>query len=100
MMQMLRIVLKMVKAKISSNKPAVIVLDVMFPGQQNAGFELCRKVKNDDATKDIKVLMYSAVGDKYHMHFSTDDEFNPADAFIDKPISPQVLVKTIEELLS
>jgi CheY-like chemotaxis protein len=38
----------------SSNPPALILLDLMLPGI--SGFEVCRKLKDDPATREIPVL--------------------------------------------
>lgn len=50
--------------KIQENKPDLILLDVMMPGMD--GFEVCRRLKQNDATKDIPVIFVTAVTDNVH----------------------------------
>jgi signal transduction histidine kinase len=45
------------RAKIAS--PDLILLDIMMPGID--GFETCRRLKNDDATRDIPVVFMTAL---------------------------------------
>jgi CheY-like chemotaxis protein len=44
-----------------ADQPAVIILDVMMP--QLNGFEVCRQLKADRATRDIPVVMLTASND-------------------------------------
>lgn len=43
-----------------AEKPDVILLDVVMPGQD--GFATCRQLKRDPATKDIPVVMVTSKG--------------------------------------
>lgn len=43
------------------NKPDIILLDIIMPGID--GFEICRRLKNDDRHKDIPVIFMSALDD-------------------------------------
>jgi sigma-B regulation protein RsbU (phosphoserine phosphatase) len=42
-------------------RPDLILLDVMMPGMD--GFEVCRAIKTNDATRDIVIIFLSALGE-------------------------------------
>ncbi len=50
--------------KIREDKPDLILLDVMMPGMD--GFEVCRRLKQDDATKNIPIVFVTAATDNEH----------------------------------
>ena len=74
------------KAARSSNKPDLILLDIMMPEMD--GYEVCRQLKADESTKDIPVIFVSAMSE-------TLDETKGFDVgaidYITKPISPKTL---------
>jgi class 3 adenylate cyclase len=47
--------------KTDSEKPELILLDIMMPGMN--GYEVCRRLKADSETSDIPVLFVTALGD-------------------------------------
>ena len=47
--------------KVHEDKPDLILLDVMMPGMD--GFEVCRRLKQNEAVKDIPVIFVTAVSD-------------------------------------
>lgn len=76
-------------------KPDVILLDIMLPRMQ--GDELLDILKEDSATKDIKVIVLTAInfiGDKQ------DELSNKADDYILKiDVKPNQLVKRVTTLV-
>ncbi len=82
----------------------LIILDVMFPENASAGFEVARNLKEDGRTKEIPILMLSAVNDKgmFPGKFSSkdrDDAWLPVSEFVEKPIDPATLVTKVNTLL-
>jgi CheY-like chemotaxis protein len=82
-------------------KPDLIICDVMME-TDHSGFDLCREFKKATATKDIPVLMLTAVEQKYAFNFSSaagDETWLPVDGFIDKPVEASVLVAHVRKIL-
>ena len=48
------------QARLRSQKPDLVILDVILPGQ--SGFELCHSLKTNDDTKQIPVVICSSQG--------------------------------------
>lgn len=71
-------------------RPEVILLDLGLPGM--SGFEFCARVKSDEHTKDIRVLVLTAYGDEEHR---ARTKALGCELHLVKPIPPDVL----EELL-
>ncbi len=84
-------------------KPDVLILDVMFPENDSLGFELARKIKTEEDTSKIPILMLSAVNEKgiYPGQFTNrdrDDSWLPVQEFVEKPINPAELLKKVQTL--
>lgn len=45
---------------VASEKPDLIVLDLMLPGI--SGIEVCKRLKEDDTTKNIPIIILTAAG--------------------------------------
>ncbi len=81
----------------------LIILDVMFPEDMGAGFEVARSLKSDERTSRIPILMLSAINERgiYAGTFSNRDRDNtwlPVQEFVEKPVSPRVLLQKVEAL--
>ena len=87
---------------IKAEKPDLAIVDVMMPAGSE-GFELSRELKKDPELKDIPILMLTGVRQKTGLDFSSDagdPDWLPVDGFVEKPITPQVLVEEVEKLLA
>ena len=83
--------------------PELVILDVMFPEDASAGFELARTMRyNNEKLKDISVLMLTAVNEKFPLGFGSrdiDNNWLPVSDFLEKPVDFDVLQKKVEDLL-
>jgi ribonuclease P protein subunit RPR2 len=76
---------------VGARPPDAIVLDVRLP--QMSGIEFCRRLKADEATVDIAVVMLSGSADD-----TAAAHDSGADAFVRKPFSPLELLDVVERL--
>ena len=80
--------------KVKEGIPDLIVLDIMMPKMD--GYETCKALKSDEATKNIPVILLSAKGRNVDMQTGYDVG---ADDYITKPFSPRKLVDRINAML-
>jgi len=77
-----------------SEKPDIIVTDFQMPVM--SGLELIEKLRGDEVTKDIPVIMLTA------RSFAIEDEQKEAlriSECLSKPFSPRELLRNIEDIL-
>ena len=80
--------------KLKSDKPDLIVLDIMMPKLD--GYEVCKAIKSNPETRQIPVILLSAKGRNVDQKLGFDVG---ADDYITKPFSPRKLVERINQLL-
>ena len=80
--------------------PDLIFLDVMM-SKVDEGFQVAYELRGDAATKDIPILMMTAVVDQTGFDFNPekDADFLPVDEFLEKPVSPRKLVDMVRKHL-
>lgn len=80
-------------AKVKSEHPAVVILDLMLP--KLTGFQVCEAIKQDAACRDIPVVIFTARG-------QPGDEERcrklGANAYFPKTHPPDDFIKTIQQL--
>jgi len=75
-------------------KPHLMILDIMMPDIK--GYEVCKKIKSDNVTKDMKIIVLSAYLDEEK--FKKMKEFG-ADLCFTKPLPLPQLKKEVAQLL-
>jgi len=72
--------------------PDAILLDLMLPGSFD-GFEVCRRLRQDDATRAVPIIVISALDDDSAKQRALEAG---ATAYYTKPFSPTALLKELE----
>jgi len=79
---------------LTKNEPSLIISDIMMPGMN--GYELCEKIKSDDRTKDLPVILLTSLSDLEEV---IEGLSCGADSFITKPYDKSFLISNIEKIL-
>jgi two-component system phosphate regulon response regulator PhoB len=85
-----RIALDVVKRE----KPDIIVLDLMLPDVD--GLEVCRRLKQDEATRGVPIVMVTAKGEEADVVAGIE---LGAHDYVTKPFSPRVLMARLRNIL-
>jgi adenylate cyclase len=80
-------------AKVANEKPDLVLLDILMPGMD--GYEVCRQLRADAATRLLPVVMITASGDEQKVKAIEAG----ADDFIAKPFDQAELLARIKSLL-
>ena len=80
--------------KVAQFDPDLILLDVMMP--KLSGFEVCKKLKDNPATRGIMILMVTALNELGDIERAVDAG---TDDFLSKPVNKLELLKRVENML-
>jgi len=80
--------------KVKAFNPDLLVLDIMMPKLD--GREVCRRLKGDPKTKDIKIIFLSARAQEVDVESGME---LGADAYVTKPFDPAELIDVVRGLL-
>jgi DNA-binding response OmpR family regulator len=80
---------------ISEDTPDIILLDMQIP--RISGNEVCRIIKSNPTTSDIKVLILTGMSQDLDLQSARD---MGANAYITKPFNVTDIVNRVEELLN
>jgi two-component system phosphate regulon response regulator PhoB/two-component system alkaline phosphatase synthesis response regulator PhoP len=80
--------------EIEAQHPELVILDLML--EDTDGLEICKKLKNNENTRDIAVIMLTARADEIDKILGLE---LGADDYITKPFSPKELVARIKAVL-
>jgi CheY-like chemotaxis protein len=89
--------------RIEEKQPDLIILDVMM-ATDTEGFDLAYKLRNNPEFRDIPIIMVTSFpkamaekGPDRFQHILGEDW--PVSFFIEKPVDPEKLLTTIEDIL-
>ena len=75
-------------------QPVLVLMDLMMPKMD--GYAACSRIKSDQATKGIPVVMLTAVGHELNKKYA---EEMGADGYITKPFTRESLMEEMRRLL-
>ena len=80
--------------KVAEFRPDLILLDIMMP--KFSGFEVCKKLKGDPATRGIMILMVTALNELGDIERAVA---SGCDDFLSKPVNKVELLKRVDNML-
>jgi two-component system alkaline phosphatase synthesis response regulator PhoP len=81
-------------AAVEQRQPDVILLDVMMP--RMSGYQACVKLKSSPATKDIPIIMVTALNEISDAERALE---SGTEEFLTKPVNKKELVTKVEAML-
>ena len=88
--------------KLTADTPDLLILDVMFPDNPAAGFDLARKIRQTREISKLPIILLTGVNQHFPMDFSPgdiDSDWMPVQDFVDKPVDFKKLLRKINKLL-
>jgi DNA-binding response OmpR family regulator len=79
---------------VAASHPDLILLDVMMP--QMSGYEVCRQLKSDSTTRDIPVIMITALNESSDYERGME---SGADDFLTRPLNRVEFLARVRSLL-
>lgn len=81
---------------VKEQTPDLIILDVMM-NEPDDGFFLAQKFRKENINTPI--IMYTSISKSIGIEYGVN-EMVPVDEFVEKPISPELLIQKVDKLLA
>jgi two-component system cell cycle response regulator len=82
-------------AKVVEESPDLVLLDIMMP--KMSGFEVCKRIKGDPKTRDVIVVMVTALNETSDIERAAECG---TDDYVSKPIDRAALLALVRNLLA
>ena len=84
--------------KVAEKKPDLITLDITMP--ETSGVRCYRVLRENDAYKDIPVIMVTGVSEKFQDFISSRRQVPPPDGYLPKPVEEKELIDLVRKLIA
>ena len=81
--------------RVKEESPDLMLLDIMMP--KMSGFEVCKRIKADPKTRDITVVMVTALNETSDIERAAECG---TDDYLSKPIDRNAMVNLVKSLLA
>jgi len=82
--------------QVKKSKPDLILLDIMMTTVGDGMF-VAQDLRRNDATQDIPIIVITSLNQVSPYNMGPDDAWMPVDAFLQKPVVPEVLLETVKK---
>ena len=88
-------------AKANEEHPDIILLDVMMT-RDTEGFDVARELNKNPQLKNIPIIIVSGIKKEMNLPFGfeSDDTWLPVKGVLEKPVKPNVLLKTVAQCIA
>lgn len=83
--------------RLAEERPDLVTLDITMP--EKSGVGVYRGIKENDAYRDIPVIIITGVSDDFKQFISTRRQVPPPEGYLSKPVEPGDLLGKVKELL-
>ena len=83
--------------KVKEGRPDLITLDITMP--ETSGVRFYRDMKENDALKDIPIIIITGISKDFEKFISTRSKVPPPEGYLSKPIDQEELLKLIKGLV-
>ncbi len=80
-----------------SEKPDLITLDISMP--EESGVKAYRQLLGEPSTKDIPIIIVTGISADFERFIRSRKQVKPPAGYFEKPIDPEKLIRTINEIL-
>ena len=80
--------------KASEERPDLVLMDVVMPRMN--GFEACKKMREQDATREVPIVLLTTRGEEEYMEAGFQSGCND---YLTKPVNGEELVKLLQSYL-
>lgn len=88
-------------ALLAASRPDVVLLDLMMP--ERGGLNALVAIRKSPELATVPVVIVSGIQEKltadYHAYLERFKHYRP-DAYVDKPVDPAALLKTLDDVVS
>jgi twitching motility two-component system response regulator PilH len=81
--------------KAADHKPDVVITDVVMPGM--SGFELCRTLKKNEATKNMPIVVCTSKNQELDRLWGMKQGAN---AYVTKPFTQEELLRAVKSVMA
>jgi len=86
-------------AKVNTEAPDLVILDVVMSSVLD-GLNMSRQMQESPQSRRIPILMVTSIANTDYAALFPTDEYISIDGFLSKPVSPELLLQRVAELLN